>query len=505
MRWRDSRRGPLRAIVYSAGRRNSPGMSSNEHCQPPIRCSYKEITDPETLVPHPRNPNRHSSRQIEVLAKIIRHQGWRNPIVVSGRSGFVIAGHGRLAAALLLGLQEVPVDVQEFATEADEWAHLVADNRIAELAEIDRESLTDLLGELSGIDDFDISMTGFEGDDLADMLSEKVSAVTAGQAAKGSLVESFGAAPFSVLDARQARWQERKRQWLESGIASGEGRDGMLTFALSSQPAEVYGKKAKAESDAGRAFSWKEFAEKFPDAIKQTGTSVFDPVLCELALRWFCPESGRVLDPFAGGSVRGLVAAQLGLHYTGVDIRAEQVAANEAQQTTFGETAGTAEWTVGDSRSLDEIVTGRFDFLLSCPPYADLEVYSDDPGDLSNTGSYAEFLEGYREVIAKSAAMLEPDAFACWVVGEIRNRDGWCQGFVPDTIRAFEDAGMHLYNEAVLITAAGSLPMRARGAFEKSRKLGKTHQNVLIFGKGKPADLARRCTLASFDLFDGEE
>jgi DNA modification methylase len=480
-------------------------QSSNEHFTPKICCSHKEIAAPESLIPHPRNPNRHSPNQIELLAKIIRHQGWRNPIVVSSRSGFVIAGHGRLAAALVLGLPEVPVDVQDFASEADEWAHLVADNRIAELAEIDRESLTGLLGDLSGVDDFDISMTGFEVDDLADLLGEELPAANDGQAVKGSLVESFGAAPFSVLDARQARWQERKRLWLESGIASGEGREDMLTFALSSQPAEVYEKKAKAEADAGRAFSWKEFADKFPDAIKQTGTSIFDPVLCELVLRWFCPESGRVLDPFAGGSVRGLVAAQLGLHYTGIDIRAEQVAANKVQQVAFGQTTGTSQWIVGDSRNLDEIITGKFDFILSCPPYADLEVYSDDPNDLSNAGSYGDFLEGYREVIAKAAAMLEQDAFACWVVGEIRNRNGWCQGFVPDTIRAFEDAGMHLYNEAILITAAGSLPMRARGAFEKSRKLGKTHQNVLIFGKGKPSDLARRCTLASFDLFEEEE
>lgn len=105
------------------------------------------MLDPATLVAHPRNPNLHGQRQIDMLARIIRHQGWRNPIVVSARSGFVAAGHGRLAAALQLGLRAVPVDTQDFATEADEWAHLVADNRIAEQADMDKDGLGDLLRE----------------------------------------------------------------------------------------------------------------------------------------------------------------------------------------------------------------------------------------------------------------------------------------------------------------------------------------------------------------------
>jgi ParB-like chromosome segregation protein Spo0J len=126
-----------------------------------VRCSFRELRDPATLIPHPRNPNRHGERQVEMLSRIIRHQGWRNPIVVSARSGFVIAGHGRLAAALKLDLTEVPVDVQEFADEADEWAHLVADNRIAELADMDEGALGDLLSDLGDIEGFDIGLAGF--------------------------------------------------------------------------------------------------------------------------------------------------------------------------------------------------------------------------------------------------------------------------------------------------------------------------------------------------------
>ena len=132
--------GPLAAVAP----KNLPclivhvNIKTNQE-NPEIRCSYRELRDPATLIPHPRNPNKHGARQIDMLARIIRHQGWRNPIVVSARSGFVVAGHGRLQAALQLGAAEVPVDVQEFATEADEWAHLVAVNeRPACVADIEQ-------------------------------------------------------------------------------------------------------------------------------------------------------------------------------------------------------------------------------------------------------------------------------------------------------------------------------------------------------------------------------
>lgn len=89
-------------------------MNSSNDPPIPVQCAYSELREPSSLVPHPKNPNGHPEEQIRLLAKIIRHQGWRNPIVVSARSGFVVAGHGRLEAALLLGAVDVPVDVQEF-------------------------------------------------------------------------------------------------------------------------------------------------------------------------------------------------------------------------------------------------------------------------------------------------------------------------------------------------------------------------------------------------------
>lgn len=128
---------------------------------PQVFCSHTEMRDPASLVEHPRNYNTHPAEQIRLLAKIIRHQGWRNPITVSKRSGYVVKGHGRLAAALKLGCSEVPVDVQEYKDEASEYADMIADNRIAELAEADQDALKTLLTD-NVFDGFDIELTGFD-------------------------------------------------------------------------------------------------------------------------------------------------------------------------------------------------------------------------------------------------------------------------------------------------------------------------------------------------------
>jgi len=213
-----------------------------------------------------------------------------------------------------------------------------------------------------------------------------------------------------------------------------------------------------------------------------TGTSIFDPVLTELAYRWFCPPGGHVLDPFAGGSVRGIVAAHLGRHYTGIELRADQVIANQGQIDIAP--APQPAWLQGDSKDIARLCAGAaFDFIFSCPPYANLEVYSDDPRDISNM-EYPAFRAAYREIIAAACGLLKQDRFACFVVGEVRDKRGNYLNFVGDTVEAFRAAGLHYYNEAILITAVGSLPVRVGRQFKAGRKLGKTHQNILVFVKG---------------------
>lgn len=152
-------------------------MSENESQK--FYCSYTELWDTGRLVPHPRNPNKHPVSQLQLLVKIIEGHGWRAPITVSKRSGYVIRGHGRLAAAIMMKCEKVPVDLQDYATEAEEYADMIADNRIAELAEINPEELVSLIAELEE-SNFDMGQLGFSDKAIAEMLS---------QDAKGSLDE----------------------------------------------------------------------------------------------------------------------------------------------------------------------------------------------------------------------------------------------------------------------------------------------------------------------------
>jgi DNA modification methylase len=229
--------------------------------------------------------------------------------------------------------------------------------------------------------------------------------------------------------------------------------------------------------------------------VSTSGTSIFDPVLCELIYRWFCPLNGHVLDPFAGGSVRGVVASVLYRNYTGIELRKEQVEANYPQwdellKKTFMKDKPAPAWIHGDSQHICELVReGEFDLVFSCPPYGDLEVYSDDPADISNM-KWDDFLDSYYKIIAESCKMLKDNRFACYVVGDFRDKTtGFYKLFPSHTIAAFQEAGLELYNDCILITSIGSLPIRAGRQFAHGRKLGKAHQNILVFYKGDQKDI----------------
>ena len=271
------------------------------------------------------------------------------------------------------------------------------------------------------------------------------------------LRDKFIEPPFIVLDTKQGGWKNRKKQWLKIGMQSEVGRDVKVNANL---------KPFKGNS------------ERFTD--KQV--SIFDPALCEVLYHWFCPIGGKILDPFAGGSVRGIVANYLGFKYTGIDIRQEQIDSNRIQGLDILDVNNQPNWYVGDSNEILNGFTKEFDFVFSCPPYADLEVYSDLDGDISNM-PYIEFMKAYESIIEKSCNLLKSGGYACFVVGEVRDKKGNYIGFVPDTIKAFEKAGVHFYNEGILLNQLGNAAMRASNLFPKSQKLVKVHQNILIFKK----------------------
>lgn len=136
----------------------------------PVFCAHDKIVDVATLIANPKNPNTHPDSQIQLLGRIIRQTGWRQPITVSTRSGFIVKGHGRLAAALLEGMKEVPVDYQSYANEAEEYADLVADNRIAELAEIDNRMLADIFADID-TGEIPLELTGFSEKEVEDLIT----------------------------------------------------------------------------------------------------------------------------------------------------------------------------------------------------------------------------------------------------------------------------------------------------------------------------------------------
>lgn len=292
-----------------------------------------------------------------------------------------------------------------------------------------------------------------------------------------SLADRFGVPPFSIWDKAQGEWQARKRRWLSLGIQSEVGRDQGLTYGTSNT-----------------------FMNDAMNAVGST-TSVFDPVVCELAYRWFSNPGDVVLDPFAGGSVRGVVAGTLQRTYHGIDLRAEQVAANYAQQDIVPDVSWQPMWWEGDATRCDHVMaaaaqgTGwvpRFDLILSCPPYADLEVYSDNPADLSTMG-YAEFTHAHRTAIFRASEMLLPDRFAVWVISDVRDKaTGNYRGLVGDTIDAFQTAGLGLYNDIILKEPVGTARLRGANLFNRTRKLSRMHQHVLVFVKGDGKAAARR-------------
>ena len=265
--------------------------------------------------------------------------------------------------------------------------------------------------------------------------------------------------PFSILDSRTKEWQDRKRWWTS-----------------------IY----KIQSELGRENTISK--SKFWD-IEESNVSIFDATLCEKMYEWFIPKNGKILDPFAGGSVRGIVATEMGFEYTGIDLSTEQINANQLQSEK-------PNWIVGDSEHILETINDEiYDFVFTCPPYYDLEIYSDDVNDISNM-SVEEFDKKYYSILNKSAKKLKNNRFFVVVVSEVREQSitgsykiGKYKGLVWKTIEACENAGLHFYNDMILFNSQHTASRIVDTYFNRNRKIASVHQNILVFVKGNP-DLA---------------
>jgi len=357
---------------------------------------------------HPANPKDHD---LEELRRSMERFGYTEAVMLDERTGLMAAGHGRieiLAHDMAEGLSrpdDVTVDERGWLAPVQRgWhsrndvellAYVVASNRIAEKGGWVDAGLADALQLIASTSELGLEGIGFNLDDLAALKytgPDEPDQIIASR----KLAERFLVPPFSILDARQGYWQERKRAWIALGIQSELGR-----------PQNALRPEIPTEGNARlRSGAYGAQAHIGPDGrLVYTPTvgivSIFDPVLCEVAYRWWCPSGGLVLDPFAGGSVRGIVAGRLGLEYVGYDLREDQIAANEVQwQAIHGE--GTVRWIRGDSRAAP--LPERADFVFTCHPAGTrvsvvgrgrVAIENVEPGDyvVSHTGRSREVNE----------------------------------------------------------------------------------------------------------------
>ncbi|MDD5034111.1 MAG: DNA methyltransferase [Methylococcaceae bacterium] len=421
------------------------------------------------LRPDPNNLNRHTERGAGMMERSIRDLGFGDSMTVD-RDGVVLSGNQRLETLADIQMDN-PIVVQSdgtrpivhqrtdlSASDPRGVALAIAQNRVGQVnLEWDIAALLAMPREQT-----EACFSEKELEILAGTFTEP--AVTQAEARK-TLAERFIVPPFSVLDARQGYWQERKRAWLALGI----------------------------QSELGRAENLLELSEAALDAGGGTGTGVFDPVLCELAYKWFCPSGGTIVDPFSGGSVRGIVAAFLGFRYIGLDIRAEQVSENEAQAKAIKKLKSLPRWMCSDSRMFSKVAGNiKADFLFTSPPYFGREHYSDLEDDLNNSRSYKDFLEGYESCLSQAVSSLEADRFAAIEVAELRDPKGIQVDFVGDTTRIFERHGANFYNHAIHLKPLASAAIRAGKMFSSGRKLVPVHEHVLIFFKGDTRNIPKQ-------------
>lgn len=454
-----------------------------------------------------KNPRKITDAQLQQLKENIQELGDLSGIVHDLNTDEIISGNQR---SKVININECEIEIVKQYDEPNDqgtiaFGFIIFENQRLNYRQVrwndkQREKACITANALGGDWDYDILKADWDLNNLNDwglniftsdfIETEKQT----NKVKRASLKDEFGIIPFSVLDTRNGDWIKRRNQWIDMGIKSEVGRDELLTYAKSVQSPNIYEQRNKLRDILGRDPKWDEiisYCEEKGIPV-MGGTSIFDPVLCEFCYRFFNVKAGVVLDPFAGGSVRGIVASRLGMKYNGVDLRQKQIDSNvENAKEVLSKNDIFPNWVCGDSNDIDKHLNGvEADMIFTCPPYADLEVYSDDERDLSNM-DHNDFLISYKNIIRKSAEMLKTNRFAVIVVGEVRDKNGYYRNFVSDTITAAQQAGLKYYNELILVTNTATLAIRIKKSINTTRKVGKHHQNVLVFykpGDGKIKD-----------------
>lgn len=313
-------------------------------------------------------------------------------------------------------------------------------------------------------------------------------------APESSLFDRFIVPPFSILDTRKGYWQDRKKKWYDIIGDMGESRNDTLVTSLEIKYKDLYQRTREHRKELG--ISFKEYIEKYVSQedlekeqakIVAQGVSILDPVMAEIVCRWFGQENGKAFDCFAGDSVFGFVAAYLGNDFTGVELREKQAALNNERVEGMK-----ARYICDDGQNVAQHIESESqDLLFSCPPYFDLEKYSDLPNDASNQGSYEDFIKILENAFTGAVSCLKENRFAAICVGDVRDKNtGFYYDFCGDIKRIFKQNGMRLYNEIILVEQTASTALRA-SRYMDSRKVAKTHQHLLVFFKGDPKKIKK--------------
>ena len=455
---------------------------------PIIELNIEDIRD------DPTNPNVLTLEQQRGLEKSMMDFGRLKYIVVD-QDNRVIDGTHRLEVEKAVGtkrIQVIQVNVKDEAErklmretlnllhgtydrtkQSEELLYLFENKRLDELAE--------LLGK-SNLEDFRQTISRNQAIDILNLNDdpENKSSLT------GALSQKYGLPPFTVLDATSQRWRERKNKWLEFGLASHQGRDHV-----------------------------KYFNNKLLNYSLPT-VSVYDPVLCEIMYRWFTPKQhSKVLDPFAGGTTRGVIASFLGHEYISVDLSQKQIDANEEQYEKLKHRMPRnhikPQWLQGDSLELTNIIkdsNDSFDMLQTSPPYFLQEQYSKDEKDLNMIKSFDEFLDKYLKIIDESCKLLKQNgSFVVWNTTNTRDKNtGEVTNIIYEITNRFRKHGFMLLNDIILLRAIGSLQMMAPMHFKNKRYLGQRHENVMVYFRGRREEIPKiDQSITSTDVFYDEQ
>ena len=293
------------------------------------------------------------------------------------------------------------------------------------------------------------------------------------------LEKRFGFSPFSVLRTMNRYWLDEKRRWEALGIKGEIAREGTTAHS----------------------FNTKEWAAEKGKTGADHNTSLFDPFLCELMYRWFTPhKNSLIIDPFAGGPPRGVVAGMLGHRYVGTDLNQKQIEANYKNLEEMDVDINVS-WHHLNGLSLDTLLGDEeADMIFTFPPYFDLEVYTDNEKDISNM-EYGDSMNNLYAILLRAYSKLKNNRFMVVVGSDFRDRKtGLYRGFPSELTYKLKDMNVQLYNEFILVNSEGTLPFRITRQFADYRKAGKMHQNVLVFIKGDP-----RTFHEEFDSLVGEE